>query len=144
VGPAKAREIYILNEKIRAKEALRIGLVSKVIPARGNAFQVQVQQIAQRLANEAPLALLRIKVCNDVVCCCCISNLTRHTHTQANFLDSDKNTSFSEHLDVETERHAKCGYHPDAMEAGKAFLSKRKPKFSNIGENRNKWEMSRL
>ena len=81
VGPAKAREIYILNEKIRAKEALRIGLVSKVIPARGNAFQVQVQQIAQRLANEAPLALLRIKVCNDVVCCCCISNLTRHTHT---------------------------------------------------------------
>ena len=123
VGPAKAREIYILNEKIRAQEALRIGLVSKVIAARGNAFQAAVQKIAQRLANEAPLALLRIK---------------------ANFLDSDKNTSFAEHLDVETERHAKCGYHPDAMEAGKAFLSKRKPKFSNVGENRSSWEMSRL
>ena len=123
VGPAKAREIYILNEKIRAQEALRIGLVSKVIPSRGNAFQAAVQKIAQRLANEAPLALLRIK---------------------ANFLDSDRNTSFSEHLDVETERHAKCGYHPDAAEAGKAVLSKRKPKFSNVGENRSSWEMSRL
>ena len=57
MGPA-AREIYILN-KIRLWEALES--VIPAIAARGNAFQAAVQKIAQRLANEAPLALLRIK-----------------------------------------------------------------------------------
>mmetsp|Transcript_138562 Transcript_138562/g.196150 ORF Transcript_138562/g.196150 Transcript_138562/m.196150 type:complete len:298 (-) Transcript_138562:94-987(-) len=122
VGAAKAREIYFLNEKIRANEALRIGLASKVIPARGDTFKAKVHEIALQLAASAPLALKRIK---------------------SNLLDSDK-TQFSDHLDLEAERHAKCGFHPDAAEAGLAFLQKREGLFQGIGHNRKNWESSKL
>ena len=33
VGPAKARELYLLDEKIPAQKALEIGLVSEVCPS---------------------------------------------------------------------------------------------------------------
>ncbi len=121
VGPAKAREMYFLNAKVRAEEARHIGLVSKVLPFRGAAFQAACHEVAQALAAAPPLALKRIK---------------------ANFLDADRLT-FAEHLDVEAERHARCGYHPDAAEAGSAFLAKRKPAFRGLGM-RQPWEMSKL
>eukprot|EP00729_Bicosta_minor_P001606 gene1606-7_t len=74
------------------------------------------------LAAAPPLALKRIK---------------------ANLVDSDRLT-FEEHLDIEAERHARCGYHPDAAEAGEAFLSKRKAKFVGLSNTREQWEMSKL
>ena len=100
VGPAKAREMYLMNEKIRGEEAKLIGLVSKVLPFRGDAFQREVHVLAQSIAQAAPLALKRIK---------------------ANFIDADR-LSFAEHLDVEAERHTKSGFHVDASEAGLAFM----------------------
>lgn len=123
VGPARAREIYFLNEKIRADEAYRIGLVSKVLPLRGDAFRRRVCDIAAKIAKASPLALKRIK---------------------SNFLDAERSgSSFSSHLDIEAERHAKCGFHPDAAEAGTAFMQKRAPKFVGVGR-RAPWESSRL
>lgn len=121
VGPAKAREIYLLNEKIRAPEAHRIGLCSKVIPARGAEFQAKVHALALVLAKSAPLALKRMK---------------------ANLLDADRLT-FPEHLDVEAKRHVRTGFHPDAAEAGMAFLQKRMPNFQGIGD-RSSWDTSKL
>jgi 2-(1,2-epoxy-1,2-dihydrophenyl)acetyl-CoA isomerase len=121
VGPAKAREMYLMNEKIRGEEAKRIGLISKLIPLRGKEFQREVQHIAQNIASAPPLALKRIK---------------------ANLVDADR-LSFAEHLDVEAERHAKSGFHPDAREAGESFLMKRKPKFKGLPE-RESWEASKL
>lgn len=121
VGPAKAREMYLMNEKVKAAEAKQIGLVSKVLPLRGDAFQMEVQKIAQGIGSSAPLALLRIK---------------------ANLVDADKLT-FAEHLDVEAERHAKSGYHSDAKEAGMSFMQKRKPNFQGI-KSRESWEVSKL
>jgi len=100
---------------------LRIGLVSKIIPARGEAFQAQVHKFAMGMAQAAPLALKRIK---------------------ANLVDADR-TTFSEHLDAEAERHAKTGFHPDAMEAGTAFMEKRKAKFLAV-RKREPWELSKL
>ena len=38
---------------------------------------------------------------------------------------ADANASFSEALDAEAERHARTAMHPDALEAGSAFLQKR-------------------
>ena len=122
VGPAKAREIYFMNNKIYAQEAKRIGLVSVVLSGRGKRFQQQAHEIAQRIAAASPLALKRIK---------------------SNLLESDRSLSFSQMLDVEAERHAKTGWHSDAAEAGAAFMEKRTPRFVGLGQ-RGKWELSRL
>lgn len=119
VGAAKAREMYLLNEKVRSAEALRIGLVSKVFPAAE--FQAAVDKAAQMLASAPPLALKRIK---------------------ANFNDADR-FSFAEHLDLEAERHTRCGYHPDAAEAGNSFIAKKTPSFLGL-QQRELWEMSKL
>ena len=119
VGAAKAREMYLLNEKVRSAEALRIGLVSKVFPAAE--FRAAVDGIAHALAAAPPLALKRIK---------------------ANFNDADR-LSFAEHLDAEAERHTRCGYHPDAVEAGRAFMTKTTPTFLGLPK-RASWELSKL
>ena len=121
VGQAKAKEMYLLNQKIGAAEAVRIGFCSAALPLRGDAFRAAVVNHARALAAQAPLALKRIK---------------------ANLNDSDR-TSFAEHLDLEAERHVRCGYHSDATEAGMAFMGKRAPEWSGFGEREN-WEMSRL
>ena len=123
IGAAKARELYLLNEKVRSAEAKRIGLVSKAFNSKGAEFQRDVAQLAAGLAASPPLALKRIK---------------------ANLNDSDSQLSFEAHLDAEAERHARCGYHPDAAEAGQAFLQKRKPQFTGLDVPRKKHEMSRL
>ena len=81
-----------------------------------------VRPQAVALAASPPLALKRIK---------------------ANLVDADR-TSFPEHLDLEAERHAKSGYHPDAAEAGTAFMEKRAPNFKGIGSSRQPWELSKL
>eukprot|EP00946_MAST-07B_sp_MAST-7B-sp1_P002278 g2278.t1 len=122
VGPAKAREMYLMNEKIRGPEAKKMGLVSKVFPLRGQAFLDAVHKVANELSKAPPLALKRIK---------------------ANFNDADR-LSFTEHLNVEAERHARCGYHPDAAEAGAAFVGKRSPHFVGLSHAREPWKMSKL
>lgn len=119
VGPAKAREMYYLNKKVRAKEALRIGLCSAVYPKEK--FMEEVLKVAHQLAAAPQLALKRMK---------------------ASLTDADRLT-FPEALDNECERHARSGFHPDAKEAGMAFLQKRKPKFKGI-KARAPWELSRL
>jgi len=74
------------------------------------------------LAAAPPLALKRIK---------------------NNLVDADR-TTFAEHLDLEAERHAKSGYHPDATEAGRAFMEKRAPNYQGIGGERKPWELAKL
>jgi len=120
VGPAKAREMYLLNKKVTADEAKTIGLVSDVF-ADGE-FMEKVMQEAKGMADAPPLALKRIK---------------------QNLNDADRILSFSEALDLEAERHARSGFHPDAAEAGKAFMEKRPGNFAGTGK-RQQWEMSKL
>lgn len=59
VGPAKARELYLLNPKVRAPEALRIGLVTAVYPQAD--LLPRVLAIAEALAAGPPLAVRRVK-----------------------------------------------------------------------------------
>ena len=54
VGPAKAMELIMLGDIIDAQEALRIGLVNRVVPAAQLAEKTQ--QLAERLANGPTLA----------------------------------------------------------------------------------------
>jgi 2-(1,2-epoxy-1,2-dihydrophenyl)acetyl-CoA isomerase len=106
VGPAKARELYLMPEKFRADEALRIGLVTAVVP--DDEFADFIRDKATRAASFAPLTAASIK---------------------ANLNDAD-HVSFSEALDREADRHIRSGLTEDSREAAKAFLEKRTPTFT--------------
>lgn len=106
VGPAKARELYLLSEVFEAEEALRIGLVSRVLPK--DELMGSVMEIAAGLAKRAPTALRGIK---------------------ANLNDSLR-LSFSEALDREADRHQRACQTEDALEAARAFIEKREPRFA--------------
>jgi enoyl-CoA hydratase/carnithine racemase len=55
VGPARAKELILLRERVDAAEAHRIGLVAEVV-AEGTALERGVR-IAERLAALPPLAV---------------------------------------------------------------------------------------
>ena len=105
LGRAKAHELYFLPEKIRAPEALEIGLVSRVFAAES--FATEIDAIAQRLAGSAPLALRGIK---------------------ENFKDAET-LGFADYVPVESKRHSGLMASADAREAARAFLEKRDPVF---------------
>jgi len=105
VGPARARELYLLAEKFRAEEALRIGLVSAIIP--DDELMPFVRAKAERVAGFAPLTMRAIK---------------------ANLNDA-LDLGFAAMLDREAERHIACSRTEDAREAARAFLEKRPPVF---------------
>jgi 2-(1,2-epoxy-1,2-dihydrophenyl)acetyl-CoA isomerase len=105
VGSAKARELYLLSDRINAEEALRIGLVSRLLPH--DELLPHIRQIADRIASFAPLALQRVK---------------------ENLNDAER-LSFHEHLEAEAARHAFCCATRDATEAAEAFIQKRAAAF---------------
>lgn len=59
VGLGRAMEMMLTGETIAAEEALAIGLANKVYPAER--FGEEVSSYARHLAQQAPLALTRIK-----------------------------------------------------------------------------------
>ena len=78
--------------------------------------------IAKEMAAASPLALKRIK---------------------QNLNDADSQLNFSAALDGEAERHARTAFHPDAQEAGAAFIQKRAPSFQGTDAPKP-WNLSRL
>lgn len=104
LGEARAKELYLLNDRMSPEEAQRIGLVSRVFSESN--FLEQVQKEAQLLAAKPPVALSYIK-----------QNLNETT------------TEFTMALDSEARRHVLSGYTEDAIEAAAAFLEKREPAF---------------
>jgi len=106
VGPAKARELYLLNDRLTAEDAERLGLVSRVLP--DEELMPYVRGVAGRLVDSAPVAVRRIK----------------------ENLNDAENICFAEALRLEAERHVRTGSTADAAEAGRAFLDKRKPVFT--------------
>lgn len=106
LGEARTRELYLLDGKIYAAEALRIGLVSRVHP--GDELMGEVRTLAERIAAAAPLARAGIK----------------------RNLNEAGTIPLAEAMRRESERHIACGYSADAAEAGKAFLEGRPPVFT--------------
>ena len=51
--------------------------------------------------------------------------------------------TFVQGLDHEADNHARAAFHPDAREAGAAFMEKRKGNFLGVGEL-PRWLKSRL
>ena len=107
VGPAKARELYLLSPRFDATEAERIGLVSEVLP--DGELMTRVRAVADDVVCSAPIAVRQMK---------------------ANLNDALR-LSFTELLDREAARHIASARTQDHKEAARAFLEKRPPAFGN-------------
>jgi len=105
VGPAKAKELMVLAEVLGADEALRLGLVNRVVST--DAFSAAVDDWATRIAS-GPLVSYRYMKENI--------NLA---------VDSE----FRALLDREALTHLRCGMTEDHKEGAKAFVEKRRPEF---------------
>ena len=105
VGTAKARELYMLADRIYMGEAHRLGLVNWVVPAAE--LEAQTKALARRLADGPRLALGLIK-----------DNLNRALKA-----------TFADCLDAESANLARARETEDHKEAAKAFAEKRKPVF---------------
>jgi 2-(1,2-epoxy-1,2-dihydrophenyl)acetyl-CoA isomerase len=107
IGAAKARELYFLAEKFGAEEALAMGLVSRVF--EDEQFAEKAAAMAGALASSSPHALRTMK---------------------QNFLDAER-LNFADYVELETGRHLEVMAHPDAREAFRAFVEKRRPRFES-------------
>ncbi len=106
VGPAKAAELALVGDPVDAAEALRLGLVSKVVP--GDELMSEARGLADRLAAGAPLAL----------------SLTKGALQRSMTIDLD------EALDGEAKLQGIAGASADHAEGLAAFREKRPPRFS--------------
>jgi 2-(1,2-epoxy-1,2-dihydrophenyl)acetyl-CoA isomerase len=106
VGAAKARELYLLSDRVSAEEALRLGIVNWV--CEPDALAAKTREIALRLANGPTVAYRYMK-----------ENLNRA-------LGGDVDDC----LDLEATHHIHCGQTEDHREAARAFVDKREPVFN--------------
>jgi 2-(1,2-epoxy-1,2-dihydrophenyl)acetyl-CoA isomerase len=106
VGPAKAAELALLGDAVDAPEALRLGLVSRVVP--GDRLMAEARALADRLAEGAPLAL----------------SLTKTALDRSTLIDLD------EALEGEAKLQGIAGASADHAEGLAAFREKRAPRFT--------------
>lgn len=105
VGSARAAELALVGDPIDAAEALRLGLVSKVVPA--DQLMDEARRMAGRLAEGAPLALA----------------LTKEALQRSLTIDLE------EALEGEAKLQGIAGASADHAEGLAAFKEKRSPRF---------------
>jgi 2-(1,2-epoxy-1,2-dihydrophenyl)acetyl-CoA isomerase len=107
-GPARARRILFLGERVDAATALDWGLLDWVVPdAELAGFALDT---AAALASGPRGALARMK---------------------ANLLDAER-VGLAEAMEREVPRHLECGVSDDHREAVRAFVEKREPVFGKV------------
>jgi len=106
VGAARAAEITMLGDPVSAEDALRIGLVSRVVAA--DALTPEAHTVAARLAASAPRALA----------------LTKRA------LESGWDRSLDEALEYEAQLQDLAGRTTDHREGMTAFVEKRPPRYT--------------
>jgi len=106
VGVRKALEIALLSQPVSAEEALRLGLVNRVVPL--DTLEAETANLAQRLAAGAPVAQARLKA----------------------LIRQSLDTSYADQLDAEADGFIGCSQTEDFSEALSAFFGKRKPQFT--------------
>ena len=105
VGPAKAKELFFSADIIDAAEALRLGLVNRVVGP--DALASHVQEFAAQIAR---------------------GPLTSFRYMKAN-VNLAATGDFRTLLDREPETHLRCAMTEDHREGVRAFMEKRPPKF---------------
>ena len=106
LGSARAAEIALLGDPVSAADALRMGLVSRVVP--GESLAAEAEVLARRIADLAPGATAATK----------------------RLLDDAFDRDLSAALDAEAEAQGAAGSSPDHAEGLAAFLEKRAPRFA--------------
>ncbi len=106
VTPNKACEMFFLGEAIDADEALRLGIVNRVVSPEE--LTPAVRELAVRLREAPPIAIAAAK--------------------QAVYVS--QSAELEEMLRYETEAQLRCFESQDAVEGVKAFLEKRAPAFT--------------
>jgi 2-(1,2-epoxy-1,2-dihydrophenyl)acetyl-CoA isomerase len=107
VGYAKATELLMLAEPVKADEAQRIGLLSQLVDDDERVLPV-AQELAARLAAGPTVAYGQIK----------------------RQLAIGASGGLAEALDAEYQAQAVCGATTDHQEATEAFVNKRRPRFT--------------
>jgi 2-(1,2-epoxy-1,2-dihydrophenyl)acetyl-CoA isomerase len=105
IGPARAREMYLLDEKISATNALAMGLVTKVVP--DDQLETETAALAAKFAKGPALAYAGIK----------------------RNLNAAETGTLEETIALEGPANARASLSHDGKEAGRAFLEKRPPLF---------------
>ena len=106
IGAAKARELYMLSNRVEALEAERLGLINRVVPE--DALEKETLALAHQLAHGPSVAYRYIK-----------ENLNRAL----------EGAELGECLDLEATHHVHASFTQDHKNAAKAFVEKRKPVF---------------
>ncbi len=108
VGLRKALEIALLSDVFDAQEALRLGIVNKVVPAA--TLVEETEKLARRLADGPTFAYGQIK------------QLMRQSHLN----------TLNEQLAKESDAFVACSKTKDFAEGVSAFNAKRAPNFSGV------------
>jgi 2-(1,2-epoxy-1,2-dihydrophenyl)acetyl-CoA isomerase len=105
LGSAKARELYLISPVLTAKEALDLGMVTKVVA--DSEIDAAARELAMSLAQGPTVTLGYIK----------------------RNINNAETSSLEACLDAEAVHHSRCSETADHKEAAKAFVEKRKPVF---------------
>lgn len=108
LGSAKAKELYLLSPILKAEDAERLGMVSRVVPDAE--LDAATTALAQTLASGASVAQGYIK----------------------KNINAAENLSLSEVMDLEALHHTRCASTADHREAAQAFVAKRAPAFKGV------------
>ena len=107
VGKAKATELILTGDLINAPEALRIGLVNKVVPS--SELLKQAKDLARKIASKGQPAIA-----------CCLQAI-----------EEGLTKSLDEGLALEAQLFGRIAQTKDMREGLTAFLEKRQPQFTD-------------
>ena len=105
LGPSRAKELYMMPERLSMADALAMGIVNKV--ASADDYETTWRGMAARLAAGPPIAYRYMK-----------ENINRSTTCDLWTI-----------LDLESTHHRHTGTTEDHLEASRAFVEKREPQF---------------
>jgi enoyl-CoA hydratase len=105
VGKQKAKELEMTGDMIPAEEALRLGLVCRVVPAAE--LLAEVQKLCEKLLSKGDVALRMIKEA----------------------IEAGTQVDLPTALEIEAKSWGVCFTTEDYREGVQAFLEKRKPSF---------------
>jgi 2-(1,2-epoxy-1,2-dihydrophenyl)acetyl-CoA isomerase len=103
LGSAKARELYLLGGKVDAQEALRLGLVTRVVADAD--LETEAHALASRLAHGPTVA---------------------YGYMKKN-INAAETSSLQEVIELEILHMLRCSQSEDGKEAGRAFREQRDP-----------------